>query len=80
MAVADVIRQYGHAMRGDWSEVDGRTVRDDMEEIASWIENDSYPGDAMARQVLGVCGMGDGHWCGNWKGYCKEYKCGCPND
>ena len=62
MSVASVVREYGMAMRGDWSEVDGRSVRDVMDEIADWIESASYPGDEAARNMLGICQSGRGHW------------------
>ena len=67
-----VLREYGEAFRGDWSSeaIDGRTVRDEMSEVAGWIENyGTYPGDRAARERLGVCPAGSGHW--SWL-YCND--------
>lgn len=80
MAVSDVIREWGQAMRGDWNDVDGRSVLLQMEEFAGWVdEPETYPGDKLARQSAGVCDAGGGHWCGSWYGYCDD-ECGCTND
>ena len=66
-----VLREYGQAFRGDWSSsaIDGREVRDDMDEIAGWIQSGGYPGDDRARRHLGICPHGKGHW--SWL-YCDE--------
>lgn len=71
MSLSTILREYGQAFRGDWSSavIDGRSVRDDMGEIASWIEGDIYPGDAAARVRLGICTEGKGHW--TWP-YCDD--------
>lgn len=63
MSLPQVLREYGQAFRGDWSPetIDGRSVRSEMEEIARWIEI-GYPGDVAARQRLGICPGGLGHW------------------
>ena len=63
MSIATVIREYGQAMRGDWSEIDGRWVRDDMDTIARWISGDAYyVSDLCGRESLGLCPSGRGHW------------------
>ena len=36
--LSDILCQYGAAFRNDWAEMDGRTVRSDLELIASYIE------------------------------------------
>lgn len=77
MSLPKVLREYGQAFRGDWSSgaIDGRSVRDEMDDIAKWIETPSdYPGDTEARQRLGICPSGLGHW--DWL-YCDEE---CTND
>ena len=40
MALAQVLREYGQAFRGDWSPstIDGRTVRDEMSEMREEME------------------------------------------
>lgn len=71
VGLPQVLREYGRAFRGDWSShaIDGRSVRDEMNDIAAWIEDDTYPGDDAARERLGICRSGLGHW--EWL-YCDE--------
>lgn len=71
MALPDILREYGQAFRGDWSStaIDGRSVRDEMDDIASWVDADLYPGDDEARARLGICPRGSGHW--SWL-YCDD--------
>jgi len=70
-----VLREYGQAFRGDWSDIDGRCVRDEMDEIAHWVETaGAYPGDPAARFLLGICPDKRGHW--TW--HCDE-ECAAPN-
>ena len=62
MSIAsEVLREYGAAIRGDWSDVDGRTVRDDLERIAIEVDNPVYTIEAL-RGSLGLCPRGGGHW------------------
>lgn len=71
-ALPRVLREYGQAFRGDWSStaIDGRSVRDEMGDIASWVEDPAtYPGDKSARERLGICPAGGGHW--SWL-YCDS--------
>lgn len=79
MALPNILREYGQAFRGDWSPstIDGRSVRDEMAEIASWLETGNYPGDSAARQRLGICAAGNGHW--SWL-YCDADCDACEED
>lgn len=70
MSLPSVLREYGEAFRGDWSMIDGRSVRSEMDQIARWLETD-YPGDLIARAELGVCMQGNGHW----QSWCSDYDC-----
>ena len=74
--IAAALNEYGQAMRGDWSQVDGRSVRDQMEEFSSAVEGGEESAWTMQqwRQSLGVCPDGGGHW--NY--YC-ETDVGCPS-
>ena len=54
-------------MRGDWSNVDGRTMRSDLEEVADAIDNPEAD-IASIRVSLGICPFGGGHWLD----YCVE--------
>lgn len=71
VGLPQVLREYGQAFRGDWSTqaIDGRSVLAEMGAIAAWIEKDTYPGDDAARERLGICRSGLGHW--EWL-YCDE--------
>lgn len=65
MSLPKILREYGHAFRGDWSSstIDGRSVLGEMNDVADWIEQPAtYPGDKGAREKLGICPAGDGHW------------------
>lgn len=76
MGLPNVLREYGQAFRGDWSSgaIDGRSVRDEMDDIAIWVEKGAYPGDDAARDRLGICPAGQGHWA--WL-YCDD---DCKNE
>jgi hypothetical protein len=66
-----VLREYGQAIRGDWSDVDGRGVRADLDTLADWIDSpDTAPSLTQMRDRVGVCPAGNGHWSGDWYGYC----------
>lgn len=77
--LAQAIREYGQAIRGDWSEIDGRSVLMQMEEFASAIEGGEEAEWDLDRWRLsmGVCPDGGGHWGGRW-GHC-ETDDGCPS-
>lgn len=72
--VAQVLREYGQAMRNDWSEIDGRFVRDDMNYLADEVENPTKSIEEL-RDDVGVCPNGNGHWAGKWFGYCNAEDC-----
>lgn len=69
------MQEYANAIRGDWSDFDGRSERDVIE---SWIKEINEP-DATHditywRSVLGLCADGNGHWYGSW-GHCDPKTC-----
>lgn len=65
--------QYGHAIRGDWSMMDGRSVQDDLEYIGMLITEigDEAP-ILYDRDQLGLCPAGEGHWYYNCDQHCEE--------
>ena len=64
-----ILREYAEAVRGDWSDFDGRTARSVLQTIAEWIDYpETYPGEVMARLNFGLCPRGEGHW----DHYCSE--------
>ena len=64
--LSDILCQYGAAFRNDWSEMDGRTVRSDLEMIASYIDEGRLVLDEEEalnlRTRLDLCPDGQGHW------------------
>ena len=61
MRAIRVLREYGAAVRHDWSEIDGRSIRDGLGAIADAIEADDGEDEALRRWV-GICPAGSGHW------------------
>lgn len=74
--VLTAMLEYGSAIRGDWSNFDGRTMRAIIED---WVQEVRTPDPSHTvewhRLNLGLCMAGGGHWCGRW-GYCDD-ECGC---
>ena len=64
---ADILEEYGEAFRGSWAAVDGRSVRSDLEQIASDMRSYGNGGLPTAvivvrRRNLDLCPAGNGHW------------------
>jgi hypothetical protein len=78
--IAQALREYGNAIRGDWSELDGRSVKSQLEEFASALNGDANSNEDINwwRMSAGICPDGGGHWSGKWYGYC-ETEDGCPS-
>lgn len=61
--IATVLREYGQAIRGDWSMLDGRCVRDQLDRFAGWIwAPQDAPSIEEMRDWMGVCPFGGAHW------------------
>lgn len=75
-ALTQVMQEYASAIRGDWSDFDGRSERDVIE---SWIEEINNPSGTDLprwRDRLGLCPDGNGHWAGfGYYGHCSEDRC-----
>ncbi len=74
-ALTEVMQEYAHAIRGDWSLFDGRSERDVIESWISEIEHPSETTLAEWRDRLGVCPDGNGHWAGIKWGHCTTDRC-----
>lgn len=75
-ALTEVMQEYAYAIRGDWSDFDGRIERSVIE---SWIyEMEEPTGKTIEewRDGLGLCIDGNGHWAGFRWGHCDAQ--GCP--
>lgn len=77
-AVSDLtqaMREYADAIRGDWSDFDGRSEK---HVILSWVDEIENPSNKHDlewwRNQLGLCPDGNGHWAGRW-GYCTPETC-----
>lgn len=69
--IAQVIEEYGSAFRLDWSDVDGRWVRDNMNDIAMWVRDPkTFLGLEESRRSLDLCPRGEGHWTQHCWGPC----------
>ena len=68
-AVIRELRILGDAIRGNWGSLDGRTVRDKLENIADFL-NGSYDGDCQEGRVFyhynNTVGCGLGR-CDDWE-------------
>lgn len=75
-AILQAMDEYGEAIRGDWSDFDGRSERRVIQDWTADIRAGRTDRDiGWYRNDLGICMAGGGHWCGHW-GYCDE-TCGC---
>lgn len=52
--VAVALGALGSAYRGDWAEVDGRTIRDELAELAGYLAPDASPFD-LDRWYVSEC-------------------------
>jgi hypothetical protein len=68
------MQEYANAIRGDWSDFDGRSERSVIEGWIAEIENPRGVTLEQWRNLLGLCPDGNGHWGGAW-GHCDN---GCP--
>lgn len=64
---ADLLDEYGEAIRGSWGDIDGRSERMALQDLAAAIRqhgNQTLSDERVdeLRQNLGVCRAGSGHW------------------
>lgn len=74
-ALTDAMLEYASAIRGDWSDFDGRSERDVIE---SWVGEIKKPSDTTLEQwrgQLNLCPDGNGHWAGIRWGNCTRSDC-----
>ena len=70
-AVAQVMIEWGASIRGDWSNIDGRTCRDELESLAGYLQSDIKCDIRNIRYNSGICLDGNGHW----REYCVDDGC-----
>lgn len=68
--------EYAQAIRGDWSDFDGRSEKGIIE---SWVSEMDLPEEshtpAWWRDELNLCPDGNGHWVGFIYGHCSVTEC-----
>lgn len=67
----DLLYEYGQAIRGDWSFVDGRQVRNNLEDFADSIDNPEAD-IAVLRASANLCPAGGGHWLDYCENSCND--------
>lgn len=76
ITTADLLDEYGAAMRDDWSQIDGRSEMRALRELSDAISARGFnPLDPVGvltlRAELGLCLNGGGHWEYNCTGDCE---------
>ncbi|GAA1788137.1 hypothetical protein [Agromyces lapidis] len=74
-ALTEAMQEYANAIRGDWSDFDGRSERDVIEDWIGEIDNPSDKTLEQWRDQLGLCPDGNGHWAGFKWGNCRREDC-----
>jgi len=60
--VANVLREYGSAIRGDWGSIDGRSEQGTIDTFAdACLKPNDYTA-AQLRDLADICPHGSGHW------------------
>lgn len=76
IALRQAMLEYAQAIRGDWSDFDGRSERDVIE---SWVCEMDAPQEEHTllwwRDYLNLCPDGNGHWAGFRWGHCRADDC-----
>lgn len=88
-AAIQALREYANAIRGDWGDIDGRSVKANLDEFADAIEGKGRAAEwtiEQHRQDSGLCPSGEGHWTVHcqptktlYAGTEDEYTYGCGN-
>lgn len=69
------LREYAQALRGDWSDFDGRSNKAALEEFADAIEGKGHAANWTIerwRQDNGICPTQGDHW----THHCDQSRCG----
>jgi hypothetical protein len=74
-SLTQAMREYAQAIRGDWSNFDGRSARNVIEGWAAEIDNPTGETLEQWRNRLGICPDGNGHWAGIRWGHCTPEEC-----
>ena len=68
---ADILDAWAAAIRSDWSTIDGRSCRRQLEEISNYLRGES---DSLHHSDVGVCMVGGPHWFGEgWQHECGNH-------
>ena len=71
-AVLQAMGEYANAIRGDWSDFDGRSEKIIINDWVGELRNPDPSHDIEWHRIdLGICRSGGGHW----DHYCRDYGC-----
>lgn len=73
---ADLLKEYGWAIRRNWGDIDGRSEKMGLDDLAESIEEvgNGQLSDYRTwqlRMMLSICQHGEGHW----EHECRDYGC-----
>lgn len=72
--IAQVLMEYGEAIRGDWGSIDGRSERSSIQCMAGWVRDpDTFTDLRTGRDQVNICLDGEGHW----QSYCRDSWSAC---
>lgn len=66
----DLLIELGGCWRGDWSDFDGRTLRDQLDDWVGMKETKKE--FTEFRKRWGMCSHGNGHWAEYCASYCVK--------
>ena len=70
--VANVLREYGSAIRGDWGSIDGRSEQGTIDEFAEAFIAPENHTVAQLREYADICARGGGHWTEHCSYSCED--------
>ena len=65
--ILDILDEYAQAIRGSWGDIDGRSMKLEINEVTDWIRENGIT-DLTEFEVkkwryrLDICISGEGHW------------------
>ena len=65
--ILDILDEYAQAIRGSWGDIDGRSMKLQINEVTDWIRENGIT-DLTEFEVkkwryrLNICISGEGHW------------------
>jgi hypothetical protein len=60
--LAAVLNQYGATWSHNWADLDGKTIRDDMQSLVNALRENEDVTPRKLRKALNLCQLGEEHW------------------